>query len=89
MAIVFRTAKDLKDHLPSVLRDAAKADVVITMRGTPKAILRRFSAEELEGTILLRSRTVRQRVKKALDDASAGRTVSLEALIDQLAAPRR
>jgi hypothetical protein len=89
MGIVFRSAKDLKDHLPSVLRDAARGDVVITMRGTPKAILRRFSAEELEGSILLRSRTVRRRVKRALDEARSGRTVSLQALIEQLGTPTR
>jgi hypothetical protein len=89
MAIVFRTAKELKDHLPRVLRAAQKADVVITMRGKPLAILRRYTPEELEGAVLMQSRIVRRRMKQALDEARAGKVVPLDTLLEQLgAAPR-
>jgi hypothetical protein len=89
MAIVFRTAKELKDHLPRVLRTAQKADVIITMRGKPLAILRRYTLEELEGAILMQSRTVRRRMKQALADARAGKTIPLDTLVEQVAAAPR
>jgi hypothetical protein len=84
MALTFRSAKDLKDRLPRVLRDAQKGDVVITMRGTPTAILRRFSAAELEAVVLLQSPAVRRRVKRALAQAQSGKGVDLEVLMEEL-----
>lgn len=89
MALVFRSAKDLKDRLPHVLRDARRADVVITLRGTPTAILRRFSPDELEGMMLLQSPAVRRRIKRSLDQARKGQTVDLDVLMDELGAPPR
>jgi hypothetical protein len=89
MAIVFRTVKELKDHLPRVLRAAQKADVIITMRGKPLAILRRYTLGELEGAVLMQSRAVRRRMKQALAEARAGKTVPLDTLVEQVAAGQR
>lgn len=89
MPIVFRSAKQLKDHLPQVMRAARKADVVITMRGKPAVFLRQFTEHELEGAVLMESPTVRRRMRRALAQIRAGRGVSLDALIEQVAASRR
>ena len=55
MPIVFRSAKQLKGNLEPVMADARKADVVITVRGTPTAFLRLFTEHEFEGALFLRS----------------------------------
>jgi PHD/YefM family antitoxin component YafN of YafNO toxin-antitoxin module len=89
MPIVFRSAKQLKDSLPKVMRDARKADVIITMRGKPAAFLRHFTEHELEGALLMQSPAVRRRMKRALEQIRAGRGVSLDALMEQVAAGGR
>jgi PHD/YefM family antitoxin component YafN of YafNO toxin-antitoxin module len=89
MPIVFRSAKQLKDSLPRVMRDARKADVVITMRGKPAVFLRHFTENELEGALLMQSPTVRRRMKRALEQIRAGRGVSLDSLMEQVAAGGR
>ena len=89
MPIVFRSAKQLEDHLPRVMRDARKADVVITMRGKPALFLRHFTEHELEGAVLMQSSAVRRRMKRALAQIQAGRGVSLEALMEEVAAGGR
>lgn len=89
MPIVFRSAKQLKDHLPQVMRDARRADVVITVRGKPAVFLRHLTEHEIEGAVLMQSPTVRRRMKRALEQIRAGRGVSLDALMEQVAAGGR
>ena len=89
MPIVVRSAKQLKDDLPRIMRDARKADVVITMRGRPAAFLRRFTEHELEGALLMQSPTVRRRMKRTLDQLRTGRSVSLDSLKKQVVAVGR
>lgn len=86
MPMQYRTMKDLKEKTPSVLRAAQRGDVVITLRGEPKALLRRISKEELEGLQLLESKQVRQLLAQAVRDVKAGRTVPFEELIERSAA---
>ncbi|HEV8714217.1 MAG TPA: hypothetical protein VGX03_15500 [Candidatus Binatia bacterium] len=81
MPIQYRTMKDLKEKTPSVLRAAQRADVVITLRGEPKALLRQISKDELEGLQLLESKRVRQLFAQAVRDAKAGRSVPFEELL--------
>lgn len=89
MTIAYRTVKDLKERTPKVLQTAQKQDVVITLRGQPLAIIRKFTPEELESTVLLGSRTVRQRLRQALAAAGEGRTITVDELVERLAAPAR
>ena len=84
MALMFRSATDLKDRLRRVLRDAQKGDVVITLRGTPTAILRRLTSAELEAVMLLQSPAVRRRVQRALSQAQSSKGVDLEILMEEL-----
>jgi hypothetical protein len=88
-ALMFRSATDLKVRLPRVLRDAQKGDVVITMRGTPTAILRRCTPAELEAVVLLRSPAARRRINRALVQAQSGKGVDLQVLMEELGARRR
>lgn len=81
MPIQYRTMKDLKEKTPAVLRAAQRGDVVITLRGEPKAVLRRISKDELEGLQLLESKRVRQLLAQAIRDAKAGRSVPFEELL--------
>jgi prevent-host-death family protein len=83
MPIQYRTMKDLKEKTPSVLRAAQRGDVVITLRGEPKALLRQISRDELEGMQLLESKRVRQLLAQAISDVKAGRTVPLEELLER------
>lgn len=89
MPIQYRTMKDLKERTTSVLQAARKADVVITLRGEPKALLRRIKRDELEGLILLESKGVRHLLEQAVREIREGRTVSLEKLAERsgVAAP--
>ena len=73
MAIAYRTVKDLKLNTPAVLRATRRHDVVITLHGKPVAILRRFTPAELEATVLLQSKGLRARLRKALDRPSPHR----------------
>ena len=86
MPIVFRSAKQIKENLGRVIGDARKADVVITVRGTPTAFLRSFTEHELEGALRMQSPTTRRRMKRALKQIRSGRGVSLGALTEQVAA---
>lgn len=85
MPLQYRTMKDLKEKTPSVLRAAKHGDVVITLRGEPKALLRQISKAELEGMQLLESKRVRQLLEQAIEDVKAGRTVLFEELLERTA----
>ena len=88
MAVEYRTVKDLKLNTPAVLRATRRHDVVITLHGKPVAILRRFTPAELEATVLLQSKGLRARLRKALEQVRSGRAVSLEQLVAASAATR-
>src|SRR5262245_11318069 len=83
--IVFRSVKQLKEHPGRVIRDARKADVVITVHGTPRAFLRPLAKHEFEGALLMQSPATRRRMKRALAQIGSGRGVSLGTLMEQLA----
>ena len=83
MPIRYRTMKDLKERTTAVLQAARKADVVITLRGEPQALLRRIGRDELEGLILLESKRVRRVLEQAVQEIREGRTVSLEKLVSR------
>ena len=61
---------------------------MITLHGKPVAILRRFTPAELEATVLLQSKGLRARLRKALEQVHAGREISLEQLVAASAASR-
>lgn len=82
MPIAVRSATQLRKTLSATLRMAQRRDVVITVRSTPTAILRRFSREELEAALLVQSPSVRRRIERAFAEIAQGRsTVSLTALM--------
>ncbi len=83
MPIQYRTMKDLKEKTTSVLQAARKADVIITLRGEPQALLRRINRDEIEGLILLESKRVRRLLQQAVQEVREGRIVSLEKLVAQ------
>jgi hypothetical protein len=78
MPIVFRTIKDLKERTPKVLKDAQRADVIITLHGKPQAVIRRFTEEEL-GQAIEQSAHVRAAISRGVEDINAGRTVKVAA----------
>lgn len=80
MPLQYRTMKDLREKTSAVLRAAQRADVVITVRGEPKALLQRISKDEVEGLRLLESKRVQQLLARSMRDVKAGRTVPLEKL---------
>jgi PHD/YefM family antitoxin component YafN of YafNO toxin-antitoxin module len=73
MPIRFRSVKELKEQTPQVLKDVEEADIVVTVHGKPRAILRRFTEEEL-GEAIARSEEIRKRLAAAAEDLRAGRT---------------
>ena len=82
MPMKYRTVTDLRKRTLTVLRDMQRADVVITVRGEPKALLQHIGKNEAEGLQLLESPKVRQLLSRALRDAKAGRTVPFEKLLE-------
>ena len=89
MPLQYRTMKDLKENTPSVIRAAQRGDVIITLRGEPKALLRQISRDELEGMQLLESKRVRQLLEEAVEDVKAGRTVLFEELLERTTKRRK
>lgn len=84
MSIQYRTMKELKERTPEVVKAAQRADVIITRRGKPAAVLHRFSEAELEATLFSESKRVKKLLKSALEDVQAGRTVPLESLLAKM-----
>jgi hypothetical protein len=66
MPMQYRTMQDLTEKTPSVLRAAQRADVVITVRGALKALLRHLSKQERERLQRLASTRMRQLLTRAL-----------------------
>ena len=85
MPIVFRSAEWLKESVGRAIRDARTADVVITLRGTPTALLCRLAKHELEGALLMQSPTTRRRMRRALAQIRSGRGLALGGLVEQVA----
>ena len=78
MPILFCSVKELKEKTPKVLRDVQGADIVVTLHGKPRAILRRFTEEQL-GEAMARSEEIRKGLTAAVDDLRAGRTTKIAA----------
>ena len=85
MPVQYRTMKELKERTPDVLKAAQRADVIITLRGKPAAVLHRFSEADLEATLFADSKRIKKLLKSALEDVRAGRTVPLESLLAKMA----
>lgn len=66
MPMQYRTMQDLTEKTPSVLRAAQWADVVITLRRAPKALLRYLSNEERKRSQRLASTRMHQLLTRAL-----------------------
>jgi prevent-host-death family protein len=81
MPIQYKTMTELREKTASVLQAAQRADVVITVRGEPKAMLQQITRQEVEGLQLLESPTVRRLLHRAIRDVKAGRTLPFEVLL--------
>jgi antitoxin (DNA-binding transcriptional repressor) of toxin-antitoxin stability system len=66
--------KDLKERTPSVIEAAQDVDVIITLHGKPKAILRRFSEDDL-GELISTSVPIRKKLAEAIEHVRTGRTM--------------
>ena len=73
---------------PPLPRTTLRHEVVITPHGKSVAILWRFTPAGLEATILLQSKGLRARLRKALEQVHTGRDISLEQLVAASAAAR-
>jgi hypothetical protein len=84
MPIVFRSIEQLKKNLSRALDDSRKADVVITLRGTPTLFLCRLAEHELEGALLMQSSSTRRRMRRALTQIRSGRGFALGGLVKEV-----
>jgi hypothetical protein len=73
MPVLFRSVKQLKEEMPKVLEAAQAADIIVTLRGKPKVIVRRFTEDDLSEA-LARSEQVKQGLARGIADLRAGRT---------------
>jgi hypothetical protein len=73
MAILFRSVKELKEQTPKILKAAQEADIIITLRGKPQILVRRFTEEDLSEA-LARSEQVKHGLARGIADLKAGRT---------------
>ena len=79
--VEFVNVRKLKNGLSAVLRRSRKADVVVTSRGKPKAILHSIDEEELEDYLMAHSKKFQKSLEASYREYKRKGGVSLETLI--------
>ena len=79
--VQFVNIRELKNGLSEVIRRTKKADIVVTSRGRPKAILHGISEEDLEDYLLAHSRKFQKSLDASYREYRRKGGVSLETLI--------
>jgi antitoxin (DNA-binding transcriptional repressor) of toxin-antitoxin stability system len=79
----FVNVKELHDKTSEILRkiEFEGEEVVVTLYGKPKAIIRRLTEEEVEDYILANHPKFKKALEKSYQDVSAGKVTSLDELI--------
>jgi len=75
---------ELKSNFSEYLRLAEKEDIIVTYRGEPKGILRRFTADSLEDYVIANHPEIRASIKQAQQEIEEGKFVDLNTFIREM-----
>ena len=83
MAFKFVGVRELHNRTSEIVRlvEGGKHEVIITVRGKPKALLKRLTEEELEDYILTHHPEFQRLLEEAYQEAQKGQLVPLEELV--------
>lgn len=79
----FASVQELHSKTADVLAQAEKEDIIITVRGKPKAVIRRLQEDELEDYVLAHHPKFQQVLKEAWEDYRRHGGVDLDALLER------
>jgi len=79
--VQFVNVRELKNHLSEVIRWTQKRDIVVTLRGKPRAVLHRISDEELEDYLLAHSVKFQKSLDASYREYKRKGGVSIDSLI--------
>ena len=79
--VQFVNIRKLKNHLSEAIRWTRKGDIVVTLRGKPKAILHRISEEDFEDYLLAHSAKFQKSLDTSYREYKSKGGISIESLI--------
>jgi len=79
----FTSVRELHNKTAEVLAQAEKEDIIITVRGKPKAVLRRLQQDELEDYLLAHHPKFQRMLKEAWEDYQLHGGVDLDTLLER------
>lgn len=76
--VQFVNLRELKIQASDVIRRSRRGDVVVTVRGKPKAVIHAVEEEDLEAYLMEHSPAFLRKVEQAVREAQEGKSYSYE-----------
>ena len=74
--VQFVNLRELKIYASDVIRRSRRSDVVVTIRGKPRAVIHALENDELEAYLMEHSPLFLQKMDRAVQEAREGKLVS-------------
>ena len=74
--VQFVNLRELKIYASDVIRRSRRSDVVVTIRGKPRAVIHALDDDELEAYLMEHSPLFLQKMDRAVQEAQEGKLVS-------------
>ncbi len=59
----FSNVRELKDHTSGILRRVQREDVVVTVRGKPKAVIHKLNEADLEDYLFYQAKSLQREIE--------------------------
>lgn len=76
--VQFVNVRELKIRASDVLRRSRRGDVIVTVRGKPRAVIHRLSEDNLEAYLMEHSPAFLKKIEEAVQEAREGKLHSYE-----------
>ena len=76
--VQFVNLRELKIQASKVIRRSRRGDVVVTVRGKPKAVIHAVEEEDLENYLMEHSPVFLRKMEKAIREAKEGKVYSYQ-----------
>lgn len=76
--VQFVNMRELKVHASDVIRRSRRGDVVVTLRGKPRAVIHAVDEDDLEAYLMEHSPAFLQKMAQAVREAQEGKLYSYE-----------
>ena len=81
--VQFVNLRELKIHASDVIRRSRQGDIVVTVRGKPRAVIHALDEEDLEAYLMEHSPAFLKKMAKAVQEAEQGKVHSYEDVFGQ------